>query len=68
MSPYRSQTEEIVALRAENRAIEAQRAAHVEPTPGPAGNDSRRWVGWWPALAGLALAIVAVVVAMAWLR
>ena len=68
MSPNRSETEQLNELRRENRAIEAQRAAHVEPTPGPAGNDARRWVGWWPALAVLALAIVVVVVLLGLLR
>jgi hypothetical protein len=74
MQPDRGQTEQINDLRAENRALEAQRAAQqlpaelravrVEPTPEPAGNDARRWVGWWPGLAGLALAIIVAVIVL----
>jgi hypothetical protein len=74
MQPDRGQTEQINDLRAENRALEAQRAAQqlpaelrttsVEPTPELAGNVARRWGRWWIALAGLALAII---VAVAWL-
>jgi len=61
MSPYRSQAEQTNDLRAENRAIEAQRAAQgIEPTPGPTLTAR-----WWPTLAGLALTLA--IVAMAWL-